>query len=124
MRLVPFGILSKIWQFAFHPHLPGHVPGPGKRVECDSSGEELSGRCLSPAISPVASLVPGEMARGGSAMSQECLMGKRWCSWRPRKVSTESLFQAGSLFLLHSPLPAWLLWGGRQLFLDEGLRLT
>lgn len=63
----------------------------------DSSGEELRKKCRSPMISPVASLVSEETSHECSVVSQECLVGKRWYSWRSREVSTKSLFQTGQL---------------------------
>lgn len=88
----PAGISSRTWQAPFHlSDLTCHSVSLALRSGRPgaSSGGEPSRRCLSPTISPVASLVSEETSHGCSGASQKCLTGKGWFGWRPRTVPTQ-----------------------------------
>lgn len=88
----PAGISSRTWQAPFRlSDLTCHSVSLALRSGRPgaSSGGEPSRRCLSPTISPVASLVSEETSHGCSGASQKCLTGKGWFGWRPRTVPTQ-----------------------------------
>lgn len=88
----PAGISSRTWQAPFRlSDLTCHSVSLALRSGRPgaSSGGEPSRRCLSPTISPVASLVSEETSHGCSGASQKCLTGKGWFGWRPRIVPTQ-----------------------------------
>lgn len=88
----PAGISSRTWQAPFRlSDLTCHSVSLALRSGRPgaSSGGEPSRRCLSPTISPVASLVSEETSHGCLGASQKCLTGKGWFGWRPRTVPTQ-----------------------------------